>query len=106
MTAGFQKLFHVNPSIGFLAQARQYQAALDEGKVIGAAANLGQMAQIARNNYVNAVICGIFILVVIVVFIAAIRMWVRILAGRSFTLHEAPYRARDSNPKEAAKSRV
>ncbi|QJD86560.1 carbon starvation CstA family protein [Cohnella herbarum] len=100
MTAGYQKLFHAKPAIGFLAQARQFQNAKNKGEVIGAAANLGQMAQIVRNNYVNAVICGMFMLVVIVVFIAAIRIWARILSGRSFTLHEAPYVVRDPEPLE------
>nr|WP_305037442.1 carbon starvation CstA family protein [Cohnella mopanensis] len=106
MTAGYQKLFHAEPSIGFLAQARQYQTALDDGRIIGTAKNLGQMGQIVRNNYLNAVICGIFMLVVVTVFIAAVRMWYGIASGRPYTLHEAAYAARDSKSKEGVKSRV
>lgn len=32
MTAGYQKLFHENPKIGFLSHAKVFQGALDEGK--------------------------------------------------------------------------
>ena len=30
--AGYQKLFHENPKIGFLSHAKVFQGALDEGK--------------------------------------------------------------------------
>jgi len=101
MTAGCQKIFHGKPSIGFLAQARLYRDALNEEKLIGAAANLSQMAQIARNNYLNAAICAIFMLVVLTVFIASLRIWIGILKGRPFRLHETPFVGREPDPEGA-----
>ncbi|TVY01383.1 carbon starvation CstA family protein [Cohnella terricola] len=101
MAAGFQKLFHAQPSIGFLAQARQYQAALDEGRIIGAAEDLGQMGQIVRSNYVNAAICGLFILAALTVLVSSARIWYGVLAGRTFELRESPGVRREPDPKGA-----
>jgi len=101
MSAGWQKLFHAKPSIGFLAQARQYREALDEDRIIGAASTLGEMAQIARNNVVNAVICAIFMGVVLLVLFSSVRIWYGILKGRSFRMHESPYVARNPEPEGA-----
>ena len=54
MTAGYQKLFHENPKIGFLSHAKVFQRALDEGKVLAPAKNVAQMKQIIFNDYIDA----------------------------------------------------
>ncbi|HWO97618.1 MAG TPA: carbon starvation CstA family protein [Bacillus sp. (in: firmicutes)] len=91
MTAGWQKLFHENPKIGFLAHANVFKGAMDEGKVLAPAANMEQMRQIIVNDYVDAVLCGIFMLVVLAVLVSAIRIWIKVLKKQDVELHETPY---------------
>ncbi|PEI97229.1 carbon starvation protein CstA [Bacillus pseudomycoides] len=97
MTAGYQKLFHENPKIGFLSHAKVFQSALDEGKILAPAKNVEQMKQIIFNDYIDATLCGIFMLVVIAVLISAIRIWIKVLQNKSIPLKEAPYIPRDES---------
>ncbi|MBD5795433.1 carbon starvation protein A [Bacillus pseudomycoides] len=97
MTAGYQKLFHENPKIGFLSHAKVFQSALDEGKILAPAKNVAQMKQIIFNDYIDATLCGIFMLVVIAVLISAIRIWIKVLQNKSIPLKEAPYIPRDES---------
>ncbi|MEM5017322.1 carbon starvation CstA family protein [Metabacillus indicus] len=91
MTAGWQKLFHENPKIGFLSHAELFKGALDKGEVLAPAANANQMKQVLINDYVDAALCAIFMIVVIAVLIAAVRIWIQVLTNKKTTLHEAPY---------------
>ncbi|PKJ54223.1 carbon starvation protein CstA [Bacillus sp. SN10] len=97
MTAGYQKLFHENPKIGFLSHAKVFQGALDEGKVLAPAKNVAQMKQIIFNDYIDAALCGIFMIVVIAVLISAIRIWIQVLRNKPISLKEAPYIPRDES---------
>ncbi|AFQ09562.1 carbon starvation protein CstA [Bacillus pacificus] len=97
MTAGYQKLFHENPKIGFLSHAKVFQGALDEGKVLAPAKNVAQMKQIIFNDYIDAALCGIFMIVVIAVLISAIRIWIQVLRNKPMPLKEAPYIPRDES---------
>ena len=76
MVAGLQKLFHPKPSIGFLAQAERYQAAIANGQVLGPAKNLDQMHQIVFSTYLNAVLtaaCALLVVLMLVFSFVAIR---------------------------------
>lgn len=97
MTAGYQKLFHENPKIGFLSHAKVFQSALDKGKLLAPAKNVGQMKQIILNDYIDAALCGIFMLVVIAVLISAIRIWIQVLNNKATSLKEAVYVPRDES---------
>jgi carbon starvation protein len=70
LTAGWQKVFHENPAIGFLAQARKYGASIVDNKVLAPAKTMEQMHQVVFNNYLDAALCGLFmtVLVVLIVF--------------------------------------
>ncbi|WP_409296961.1 carbon starvation CstA family protein [Peribacillus sp. SCS-26] len=91
MTAGWQKLFHSDPKIGFLSHAKVFKADLDAGSVRAPAATEEQMRQVLMNDYVDAALCAVFMIVVIAVLISAIRIWVNVLTGKTVTLHEEPY---------------
>jgi carbon starvation protein len=65
LTAGLQKLFHPKPSIGFLAHAQLFGDALASGKVIAPAKNAADMARIVFNDYVDATLAFLFVLVVV-----------------------------------------
>lgn len=96
LTAGWQKLFHSDPKIGFLSHARVFKAADDAGKILEPAKTAAQMKQILVNDYVDAALCGIFMLVVIIVLISALRIWYKVLSNHKLTLHEEPYVSRDN----------
>jgi carbon starvation protein len=65
LTAGFQKLFHPSPAIGFLAQAQKFTAAVAEGKLLAPAKTVGEMYRVIANNYVDAAMAAAFVTVVI-----------------------------------------
>ncbi|WP_027409867.1 carbon starvation CstA family protein [Anoxybacteroides tepidamans] len=95
MTAGYQKLFHENPKIGFLAHAKVFKDALNQGKIIAPATTEAQMHQIITNDYVDATLCAIFMLVVLAVLISSVNLWIKVLSNKSTPLKEAPYIPRD-----------
>ncbi|XJZ27863.1 carbon starvation CstA family protein [Bacillota bacterium Lsc_1132] len=91
MAAGWQKLFDASPKVGFLAHAKVFNAAYADVKVLAPAKNLAQMKQVLVNDYVDAALTAIFMLVVIVVFISALNIWYKILTNHKLPLHESPY---------------
>ncbi len=89
-TAGFQKIFSQAPRVGFLAQAAQLQAALDAGQV--APAQVAATRTLIFNNQLDAVVCGVFLILVTAILIDSIRLWVGILRGtREAKLVESPF---------------
>jgi len=69
LTAGLQKVFHGDPTIGFLSHASLFGSALAEGKVLAPAKNIDQMRQIVFNDYVDATLAFVFVLVVVCIFV-------------------------------------
>jgi len=70
LTAGWQKMFHDNPAIGFLAHARKFRDALASGEILAPAKSLEQMNRIVFNDIVDASLCGLFMAVVLAMVIA------------------------------------
>jgi carbon starvation protein len=91
LVAGFQKMFHPDPKIGFLAHAKVYQQGLAEQTVMAPAKSLEQMQQVIFNDYVNSTLCGLFIFVVLSMVFFGIRCVLK--ARRSIEPHsaETPY---------------
>jgi carbon starvation protein len=79
LTAGYQKLFHTNPKIGFLAHADKYKAALAEGQLLAPAKSVLQMQQIILNDYIDASLAAIFMAVVLSILFFGIRACARAL---------------------------
>ena len=90
LTAGWQKIFHENPAIGFLAQANRFSDAIARGEILKPAKTLEEMQTIVMSNQINAALCGFFMIVAIVMVIAAIGIVRRALASPTPTAHEAP----------------
>ncbi|MFV5629868.1 carbon starvation CstA family protein [Acinetobacter oleivorans] len=90
MTAGWQKIFHENPKIGFLAQAHKVSDAIARGEIIKPAKSIAEMQNIVMSNQINAVLCGFFMIVAIVMVIASIGIIRRALASPKPTVNEAP----------------
>jgi carbon starvation protein len=107
MTAGVQKIFHSDPRIGFLAQAKtldekrpSLEYALSAAKTAAdaqgsqAAENALRTNRMQRfNNLLDAVVAGVFLaLVASIVFLSA-REWILLLARRKLA------RLRESEPR-------
>ena len=61
-TAGWEKIFSDQPRLGFLADAARLQSALDAGKI--AAAKIAETRGQIFNDRLDAVVCGIFMVLV------------------------------------------
>ena len=90
MTAGWQKIFHENPKIGFLAQANRFSDAIARGEVLAPAKTVAEMQTIVMSNQINAALCGFFMIVAIVMVIASIGIVRRALQSSVPTVNEAP----------------
>ena len=101
MTAGWQKIFHENPAIGFLAQANKYSAALAKGELIKPAKTMAEMQTIVFSNQVNAVLCGFFMIVLVVMIIASLRTLANALKSPTPTVVEGEAMYKDPVPLSA-----
>ncbi|PRN34197.1 carbon starvation protein A [Acinetobacter baumannii] len=90
MTAGWQKIFHENPKIGFLAQAHKFSDAIARGEILKPAKTIAEMQTIVMSNQIKAALCGFFMIVSIVMIIASIGIVRRALASPTPTVNEAP----------------
>jgi carbon starvation protein len=90
LTASIQKIFHSDPQIGFLAQARALEA-----KLAGAALAPDVVAKTERlifNYRLDAGVTALLVGLIAVLLWEAALEWRRILAGgKAAVLHETPY---------------
>lgn len=98
MTAGWQKIFHENPKIGFLAQANRFSDAIAQGEILKPAKSIAEMQSIVLSNQINAVLCAFFMIVAIVMVFASISVVRRALASKTPTVNEAEAVYRDEDP--------
>jgi len=92
MTAGWQKLFDPSAKISFLAAADKYQAAINAGKVLPPAQSMAEMHRIVLNNQIDAVLTAIFMLLVTLIILDALRVWYKLIIKRErLPLMETPY---------------
>lgn len=91
LTAAWQKIFDVNPRIGFLAHAGKYKEALADSVLLAPAKSVEQMQQVILNDYVNASLAGLFMLVLISMLIFGIQTVLRARGTGGPTAKEAPF---------------
>lgn len=100
LTAGYQKIYHSDPRIGFLAKTRVLDQALPalEAAMASAAPEQMEAAQKAvRNNrverfnqQVDAIVAGIFMVLVCVIVVLSVREWLLLLGRKKLaTLRES-----------------
>ncbi|OUY08086.1 carbon starvation CstA family protein [Acinetobacter populi] len=89
MTAGWQKIFHENPKIGFLAQANRFSDALSRGELLAPAKTVAEMQTVILSNQINAVLCAFFMIVAVVMLIASIGVIRRALKSPVPTVNES-----------------
>jgi carbon starvation protein len=101
MTAGYQKIFDVNPRIGFLSMAAKLDKDLPalkttEQTATGEALEKAKRAVLNNrvlrfNQYLDAIVAGAFMIMVALIFILSLREWALLIARkRQALLHETP----------------
>lgn len=88
LTAGWQKVFSENPKIGFLAHAAKFSAAAENGEVLAPAKSIEQMQRVIFNDYVDAALASLFVLVVLSITFFGIRKVLQALRSEHPTVRE------------------
>ncbi|WP_350281987.1 carbon starvation CstA family protein [Nitrosomonas sp.] len=91
LTAAWQKIFHDNPRIGFLAHAEKYQEAVTQDIVLAPAKSIGQMQQVIFNDYINVTLTALFIAVLISILMFGIRTILQARVIHHPTTRETPF---------------
>jgi len=91
LTAGWQKIFDSNPKVSFVTHAQKLSAALAEGKIVAPAKSIEQMQRMIFNDYVDAALSGLFILVVVSIVIYGLIAIARARRIDYPTVQETPY---------------
>jgi carbon starvation protein len=87
-TAAWQKIFSPIPAIGFLAQAGRLEASLRAGT----AADVAATQTLIFNARLDAVLCGVFLVLVATILLDSMRVWMGILRGtHDARVCEAPF---------------
>jgi carbon starvation protein len=75
-TAGLEKVFSPNPDVGFISHALKYADAIAAGQLLAPAKTLSEMTRVVVNDYVDATLAAVFVLVVIATVIyGLISIW-------------------------------
>ncbi len=64
-TAGLEKVFSPDPNVGFVSHALKYADATAAGQLLTPATTVAQMTQIVVNDYIDAALAAVFVLVVV-----------------------------------------
>jgi len=74
ITAGLEKVFSPDPNVGFVSQRRlKYGDAIAAGQLLAPAKTAAEMTRIVVNDYVDAALAAVFVLVVIATVIYGVR---------------------------------
>ena len=100
--AGVEKIFHPDPRIGFLAQARVLKAKIEAVTGAGSAPAADQQPAAAQtdlaknrtlyfNNLLDAGVAGVFLLLVLAIVVISVREWVLLWSrSKPNVLRETP----------------
>src|SRR5205807_947307 len=74
--AGLEKVFSPDPAVGFISHAFKYGSAMAAGQLLAPAKTAAEMTRIVLNDYVDATLAGVFVLVVVATVIyGLINIW-------------------------------
>ena len=91
LTAGWQKIFSDDPKVGFLSHASRYAEAVAQNKILAPAKSMEEMSRIVFNDRLDAVLCALFIFVVVSVAFASVRAILRARSTSVVTTQEVPF---------------
>jgi carbon starvation protein len=90
MTASYQKIFSVNPRIGFLSYANALAAQIAAGKI--PAAKIVETQRVIFNQRLDAGVTAVLAAMILVLIVEAVPRWWAILhRDKAAILHETPY---------------
>ncbi|MFY9658170.1 MAG: carbon starvation CstA family protein [Methylocystis sp.] len=101
LTAGLEKIFHSDPRIGFLAHAQRFGDALARGEVLAPAKTIAEMQRILFNDYVDATLAGVLIVLVVTMGAFGLRSIRAALRSDVATTRETPHGLPELRPAEA-----
>jgi len=90
LTAGIEKIFHSDPKIGFIALANRFSTAAAQGTVLAPAKSIAEMQRVAFNNYLDAVVCALFVALVLAMCWYTFKICRQALRQTQPTAHEIP----------------
>ena len=88
VTAGLEKVFHPNPTIGFVSHALKFGKAVAADQVLAPAKSIGDMRRVIFNDYLDASLAGLSVAIVLTVVIYAVIDTIKALANPKRTTHE------------------
>lgn len=88
LTAGWQKIFHIDPKIGFLAHAEKFATAAASGEILAPAKDAADMSRIIFNDYVNATMAALLITLVLTMMAFAVAAIIKALQNPDITARE------------------
>ena len=72
VTAGLEKVFSPDPNVGFVSHALKYGDAIATGQLLAPAKSAAEMTRIVVNDYIDATLAALFVLVVVATVIYAL----------------------------------
>jgi len=91
LTAGWLKIFSADAKVGFLAHAAKFSDALAQGQLLAPAKTPEAMARIIFNDRLDAVLCGLFMFVVLSVLVYSVKASLAARAAGRPTTSEVPF---------------
>ncbi|HLM48081.1 MAG TPA: carbon starvation CstA 5TM domain-containing protein, partial [Myxococcaceae bacterium] len=91
LTAGWQKVFGGEVRVSFVAHARAFSAAAESGKVLAPAKSLEDMQRVITNDYVDATLTVLFMLLVVATVGFGIRAALAARRTATPTAQETPH---------------
>jgi carbon starvation protein len=88
LTAAWQKIFHDNPAIGFLAHAEKFGASLSAGQILAPAKSMADMSRIVFNDYLNATMTALLIALVVAMAAFGVAAIMKALADPNVSAQE------------------
>ena len=72
LTAGYEKIAHQDPRIGFIAHAQKFSKAFDSGQLLAPAKSINEMQRVIFNDYVDVGLCMIYIVLILTMLVFAL----------------------------------
>jgi carbon starvation protein len=91
LVAGWQKIFSQDITIGFWSHAVKFKEILASGNLPAGVKSIEDAQKMIFNDQVDTIVCAVFMVVTIGIIIDALRVWINVLRGRKYQLHESPY---------------
>lgn len=99
LSASWQKVFSSEPRIGFLAQAKAQELAMESGKIVHA--RIAETQTLIFNARLDACLCIILAILVIVIVLDSVRVWYGVLMSPfRQNVHESPFVPTSLGPEE------